>query len=133
MDCGDRESIALIRRFIESCVRADPEEFAGYFTNDATWWNAPWNSVQGREAIRETLRRGAERMGALPWEIRHIVAQGDIVMVERVDNFLVGDTRVSVPCVGIFELHDGKIAAWRDYWDLQQFERQLAVTPLAPE
>jgi limonene-1,2-epoxide hydrolase len=133
MDSGDRESIALIRRFIEVCVRADPEEFAGYFTNDATWWNAPWKPVQGREAIRETLRRGAERMVALPWEIRHIVAQGDIVMVERVDRFLVGETRVSVPCMGIFELHDGKINAWRDYWDLQQFERQLAVTPLAPE
>jgi limonene-1,2-epoxide hydrolase len=97
MDSGDRESIALIRRFIEACVRADPEEFAGYFTADATWWNAPWKPVQGREAIRETLRRGAERMVALPWEIRHIVADGDIVMVERVDRFLVGETRVSVP------------------------------------
>jgi limonene-1,2-epoxide hydrolase len=31
--------------------------------------------------------------------------------------------------MGIFELRSGKIAAWRDYWDLQQFERQLAATP----
>jgi limonene-1,2-epoxide hydrolase len=27
--------------------------------------------------------------------------------------------------MGIFELRDGKIAGWRDYWDLGQFERQL--------
>ena len=123
------ESIALIRRFLEACVRADPEEFASYFTEDATWWNAPWKPVQGREAIRETLRRGAERMVALPWETRHIVSDGDIVMTERVDNFLVGDKHVSVPCMGIFELRDGKIAAWRDYWDLQQFNNQVADTP----
>jgi limonene-1,2-epoxide hydrolase len=128
-----RESIALIRRFIEACVRAEPEEFASYFTEDAIWWNAPWKPVQGRAAIRETLRRGAERMVALPWEIRHIVADGDTVMVERVDNFLVAEKRVSVPCMGIFELRDGKIATWRDYWDLKQFERQLAATPLARE
>jgi limonene-1,2-epoxide hydrolase len=64
-------------------------------------------------------------MTALPWEIRHIVANGAIVLTERIDHFVVGDTRVSVPCMGIFELRDGKIAAWRDYWDLQQFERQL--------
>ncbi len=70
-------------------------------------------------------------MVALPWEIRHIVADGDIVMTERVDNFMVGGTRVSVPCMGIFELRDGKISAWRDYWDPQQFERQVAATPLA--
>ena len=128
-----RESIALIRRFVEACVRAEPEEFASYFTDDAIWWNAPWKPVQGRAAIRETLRRGAERMVALPWEIRHIVADGDTVMVERVDNFLVAEKRVSVPCMGIFELRDGKIATWRDYWDLKQFERQLAATPLARE
>jgi len=130
---GSGDSIALIGRFLEACVRADPEEFASYFTEDATWWNAPWKPVKGREAIRETLRRGAERMVALPWEIRHIVADGEIVMVERVDYFLVGETRVSVPSMGIFELRDGKIAAWRDYWDLQQFESQIAAIPPARE
>ncbi len=119
------EAVALIRRFIEACVRADPDEFASYFTEDAVWWNAPWEPVRGRETIRETLRRGAEHMVALPWEIRHIVAGGDVVLTERVDNFKVGDTRVSVPCMGVFELRDGKIAAWRDYWDLRQFEQQL--------
>lgn len=64
-------------------------------------------------------------MTALPWEIRHFVASGDLVMTERVDNFLVQGTRVSVPCMGVFELRDGKIAAWRDYWDLKLFEAQL--------
>lgn len=122
---GNTESIALIRRFIEACFRADADEFAGYFTQDAVWWNSPWPPVTGRDGIRETLRRGAQRMTALPWEIRHIVADDGVVLTERVDNFLVGETRVRVPCMGIFELRDGKIAAWRDYWDLQQFERQL--------
>ncbi len=119
------ESIALIRRFLEACVRADPDEFASYFTEDAIWTNSPWPHVVGRDAIRETLRRGAKQMKALPWEIRHIVAAGEVVMTERVDNFLVGNTQVKVPCMGVFELRDGKIAAWRDYWDLKQFEAQL--------
>jgi limonene-1,2-epoxide hydrolase len=137
MDSGDLmdrvESIALIRRFVEACVRAEPEEFANYFTEDATWWNSPWQPVKGREAIRETLRRGAERMVAVPWEIRHIVADGEIVMTERVDNFIIGERRVSVPCMGIFELRGGRIAAWRDYWDLQQFESQLSAESPAGE
>ena len=109
-------------------MRADPDEFASWFTEDAVWWNAPWKPVEGREAIRETLRRGAERMTALPWEIRHILADGDIVMAERVDHFEVAGARVSVPCMGIFELRDGRIAAWRDYWDMRQFERQLPAS-----
>jgi len=122
------ENVALIRRFLEVCVRADADEFAGYCTEDAVWWNSPWSPIAGREAIRETLRRGAERMTALPWEVRHIVADEAVVLTERVDNFQVGDTRVRVPCMGVFELRAGKIAAWRDYWDLKQFERQLPAT-----
>jgi len=124
----DAENVALIREFIGACVRADADEFASYFTEDASWWNSPWRPVVGREAIRETLRRGAQRMTALPWEIRHIVADGDVVMTERVDHFLVDNRRVSVPCMGVFELRDGKIAAWRDYWDLKQFESQISET-----
>ena len=122
---GNSKNVGIIRRFIDACVRADVDEFAQYFTDDAVWWNSPWEPVQGREAIRETLRRGAQSMTALPWDVRHIVADGDVVLTERVDHFLVGETRVSVPCMGVFELRDGKIAAWRDYWDLRKFEAQL--------
>lgn len=122
---NNTDNISLIRRFTEACVHADPDEVANFFVEDAVWWNAPWQPVTGRDAIRETFRRGTERMTALPWEIRHIVADADIVMTERIDNFLVGDTRVRVPCVGVFELRDGRILAWRDYWDLRHFESQL--------
>jgi len=103
------ESAALIRRFIEAYVCADPDDFASYFTEDA----------QGG------IRPGSLWWAALPWEIRNIVAGGNVVMTERIDNFQVGETRVSVPCMGAFELRDGKIAAWRDYWDLKYFEAQL--------
>ena len=89
MQCGwgrsleDTENISLIRRFLDACVRAGPEEFAAYFTEDAVWWNAPWAPVHGRDAIRETLRRGAAKMTALPWELLHIAADGDVGMTER--------------------------------------------------
>jgi ketosteroid isomerase-like protein len=53
------ESIVLIRQFMQACVRADLDEFASYFCEDAIWWNSPWPPVKGRAAIRETLRIGA--------------------------------------------------------------------------
>ena len=119
------ESVVLIRQFMEVGVRADLDEFVSYFCEDAIWWNWPWPPIKGRAAIREALRIGAGRMTALPWDIHHIVADDDVVMTERVDHFQVGDKRISVPCMGIFELRNGKIAPWRDYWDLKTFEAQL--------
>ena len=31
------------------------------------------------------------------------------------------DRTVSLPVMGVFELADGKITAWRDYFDMAQF------------
>ena len=50
--------MALIRRFIEACVRADPDDFASYFTEDAQGWNSPWKPVAGRAATRENSAQG---------------------------------------------------------------------------
>ncbi|WP_367120236.1 limonene-1,2-epoxide hydrolase family protein [Phenylobacterium sp.] len=31
-----------------------------------------------------------------------------------------------MPCCGVFHLRDGKIALWKDYFDLQTYTRALA-------
>jgi limonene-1,2-epoxide hydrolase len=46
-------------------------------------------------------------------------------MTERVDHFLGNDGTLSLPVMGIIEVHDGAITAWRDYFDLTQFTAQM--------
>jgi limonene-1,2-epoxide hydrolase len=53
-----------------------------------------------------------------------MVADGPIVMTERVDHFIGAETTSSLPLMGIIEVHDGAITAWRDYFDLNQFTVQ---------
>jgi limonene-1,2-epoxide hydrolase len=60
------------------------------------------------------------------WEVLHQVAAGNVVMNERVDRFKVGDKEITIKVVGVFELRDGKIAAWRDYFDLGMWQKQMA-------
>ena len=57
-------------------------------------------------------------------EIVHLAAHGNRVFTERVDRFRFGEKRVELPCAGVFEIRDGKIAAWRDYFDLATWQRQ---------
>jgi limonene-1,2-epoxide hydrolase len=42
-----------------------------------------------------------------------------VVVTERTDRFRFKDRWVDLPVAGVFELRDGKIALWRDYFDLQ--------------
>ncbi|TAM12870.1 MAG: limonene-1,2-epoxide hydrolase [Nevskiaceae bacterium] len=52
-----------------------------------------------------------------------IATQGDTVLTERIDDIKAADgtTLVSLRVMGIFKLHDGKIHAWRDYFDTAPF------------
>jgi limonene-1,2-epoxide hydrolase len=55
----------------------------------------------------------------------HLVADGNIVMTERIDHFVMGDKDIGLPVMGTFEVEGGKITAWRDYFDMNQFTSQM--------
>lgn len=114
----------IVREFCAAFTRLDVNELLGYFTPDATYHNIPIDPAVGHEAIGALLTMFTGMAKSIDFQIRHLVADGDVVLTERVDVFDMGDKTVSLPVMGTFELRDGKIIAWRDYFDLQQFMGQ---------
>jgi len=53
-----------------------------------------------------------------------VASRGDVVLTERV-RFVVGGKEIALPVAGVFEVRDGKIAAWRDYFDMASYQQQL--------
>ncbi|MEE2876100.1 MAG: limonene-1,2-epoxide hydrolase family protein [Chloroflexota bacterium] len=41
------------------------------------------------------------------------------------DRTEMGDKKVDLPCTGVFEMEDGKIKVWRDYFDLNTFRKAM--------
>ncbi len=60
------------------------------------------------------------------FEVKRQAVSGNVVMNERVDRFTVGGRTIELPVMGVFELRDGLIASWRDYFDLAMFQKALA-------
>ena len=50
-------------------------------------------------------------------EIHHQVASDDIVITERTDRITFRGRQLVVPICAVFEIRDGRIAAWREYFD----------------
>jgi len=46
-------------------------------------------------------------------------------MTERVDRFTLPNKSFELQVMGTFEVNDGKISAWRDYFDLNQFTTRM--------
>lgn len=99
----------------------NPQKVGAYFTDDAVYHNMPMAPINGKAAIIETVAGWKAMMSCNGWEVLNQVAHGDVVMNERIDHFIANGKEIGLPVVGVFELRDGKIAAWRDYFDMAQF------------
>ena len=102
----------------------DVDTLASYFTDDAVYHNMPMAPSEGIEAVREALA-GVAGLTSRGWEIVYQAVNGDVVLNERVDRFHMRGKEVAGQVCGVFEVRDGKIARWRDYFDVAAFQAQL--------
>jgi limonene-1,2-epoxide hydrolase len=119
------ENEKVIREFVDAWSRLDAEELVSYFTEDGTYHNIPTTAVQGHDNIQQFITGFIRPWESTDWEIISLIAEGNIVMVERLDKTVVAGSPVSLPCFGYFELEDGKIKMWRDYFDLATYSNAL--------
>ena len=116
----------IIRDFIAAWSRLDVDELVSYFTPDGTYYNMPARPVSGHEDLKTFIGRFIAGWEKTDWEILNLLADGDIVMAERMDRTVAGGKPVDLPCFGIFEMRDGKIAVWRDYFDMATYTRAVS-------
>ena len=119
------DNVAIITEFVAAWSRLDPQELASYFTEDGCYHNIPVGPVVGRDNVRAMIEGFTADWTATDWDLLNIVGAGEVVIAERLDRIQAGDKAVDLPCTGVFEMKDGKIQVWRDYFDLGTYTRSL--------
>lgn len=109
---------SIIRDFIKSWQSLDADKLAAYFTEDGVYHNMPAEPVTGRDNIKAFIEGFTAPWQATQWEVLSICEEGDFVIAERIDRIDLGEKQIELPCAGIFEMREGKISVWRDYFDL---------------
>ena len=113
---------------IEFCAawsRLDPVELARYFTEDGVYHNMPAAPIQGRDEVEKFIRGFTASWTKTTWDVLNVMENGDVVIAERLDRTEAGEKNVDLPCTGVFEMRDGKIAVWRDYFDMATYGRGM--------
>ena len=113
----------IVRDFCAAWSGADIETIMDAFTDDAVYHNIPMQPCNGKEEIRAFISAMFGGMcKSVDFEIKAQVVSGNTVMNERNDVLHLEDRKVDLPVMGVFELtDDGKISAWRDYFDQGMF------------
>lgn len=115
----------MVQDFCAAVVGLDLDHLVTFFTSDAVYHNIPLDPVVGPDAIRSTLAGFTGGVDSIEFRILNISVSGNVVLTERIDVFNSPDNVISLPVMGAFEVTDGKISAWRDYFDMNQFMSQL--------
>lgn len=117
----------LVQQFCDLWSSLDIDSIVDYFTDDAIYTNIPIDPPNvGKDMIRATIEGFTGMASSVEFVVlNQSESAGGVVMNERVDRFLIGDKWVELPVMGVFELRDGKICHWRDYFDMNQFMGQM--------
>jgi limonene-1,2-epoxide hydrolase len=110
----------VVRDFCAAARSRDPEILRPFFSDDVTYHNIPMDPAEGIEATMAVINMFVGMCDALEFEIHHLASDGATVLTERTDTFTIKGKSAPLPVMGAFHVADGKITAWRDYFDMAQ-------------
>jgi limonene-1,2-epoxide hydrolase len=115
------------REIFECWGTLDWDRILDWFTEDASFQSMMREPTCGRDNIRELFTHAMQDVTAVKLHLRNLVATGNVVIAERVDEFEIAGRTGRLPVVGVLEFRDGRIAAWRDYYDRDALIREMGL------
>ena len=120
MGAGD-----VVDEFIARIGRMDLDGACELVTADVEYDNVPMGKNHGPEGIKDLLGPMVGAIDGLEFVVHRQVVEGDVVFNERTDRFVKDDLTIDLPVAGVFEVTDGKISLWRDYFDMAEINRLM--------
>jgi limonene-1,2-epoxide hydrolase len=116
-----------VNEFIARVVAKDIDGACELVAADLEYDNVPMGKNHGPDGLKAFLAPMVDGLDEVQFVTHRQTATGNVVMNERTDRFRVGEKWMDLPVAGIFEIDgDGRIVLWRDYFDLETMNRQLA-------
>jgi limonene-1,2-epoxide hydrolase len=117
---------SVVERFLALLVAGDVDGAVELLAVDVHYENVGLPTVHGRERVRRLFRAAMRYPGAgFEAYVHTISADGSSVLTERTDVLKVRRLRVQLWVCGRFDVQDGQIVLWRDYFDFANFTAAL--------
>lgn len=117
-----------VEAFIGHWNTCDIDAMLALCAEGIVYHNIPMEPIQGNVAMRAMVEGFLVDIAACDWQVHAIAANGNTVLTERTDGFIFKDgRRAAIRVMGTFEIGaDGLITAWRDYFDMLEFQREFS-------
>lgn len=124
-------NVAVVEKFLYALRDKDLATADELLDDNLVYQNVGFPTIRGRQRAM-SLFAGMQRpsMG-FDVKFHRSAADGDSVLTERSDALMFGRLRLNFWVCGVFEVHDGRITLWRDYFDMFDFTKALVRGLLA--
>ena len=108
---------ATVLAFLADMADGRAEDAVAAFADDVVYTNVGLATLRGRDRAGRVIRLLARPGLGFGVEVTSIASDGAVVLTERIDELRVGPLAVRFWVCGRFDVRDGRIAVWRDYFD----------------
>jgi limonene-1,2-epoxide hydrolase len=129
-DPSEREmrNDALIREFVDTFEKKDPALLGPYFAEDIVFESYGDPELRGRANVVDMWAGVFRNFAQVKFETVNQAVNGDLVIAEQIHGLsLPGKPLAPIKNVAVYEIRDGKIAAWRDYTNPQKAGQLLGL------
>ncbi|HTY33331.1 limonene-1,2-epoxide hydrolase family protein [Mycobacterium sp.] len=114
-DTGTANS-RTVEGFLNALQDADFDAADAALDDNLVYENVGLPTIHGRARAMNLFRK-MEGRAAFEVKIHRIASDGAAVLTERTDALIFGPLRLQFWVCGVFEVHNGRITLWRDYFD----------------
>ncbi len=108
---------ATVLTFLADLADGRAEEAIAAFDENVVYTNVGLPTLRGRARAARVIRLLGRPGLGFGVEVTSIASEGGLVLTERIDELRVGPLRVRFWVCGRFDVRDGRIVLWRDYFD----------------
>ena len=123
----DAQKLATVREMIDAWNTRNWQKVYDLFAADGVLQSMMLPPTVGREAISKRIGALAQDISSIELQIRHIGVVDGVVFIERVDDFVYRGKHGAIPVVGVVEVEQGRVKAWREYYDRTQMIEALGL------
>ena len=119
------DNARTVENFLTALQNQDIDAAGAVLDDNLVYQNVGFPTIRGRaRAIK--LFRSMEGRAGFEVKTHRIAVNGSTVLTERTDALVFGRLRLQFWVCGVFEVTDGRITLWRDYFDMFDFTKALA-------
>ena len=122
----------VVQEFCAAFATKDVDTISSLLADDVVYHNVGMAPAVGKEASIAMIQGFLDMAEKMTFEIHRIAANGDSVLTERTDTFTINGADSPVAVMGTFDLRDGKIVAWRDYFDMGLITKMMSGEAVDP-